>query len=284
VRRLVDAVHAAGARVAAHTTTAHVKSLIGAGIDSVEHGTGLDEDDLAELAARGGAWTPTLCAFTAVASTANDRERRERCLRARDRLRRLLHELSTVTHMAGRELGNEEMLTPRLSLRRPIPADIDTIYSIHSDRKACAHNPADMLTVPTDAEDLYRRWDEHWQRHGFGYWVIRTRHGYEPGEPIGFCGVKLVRFQGREVLNLFYRLDPSAWGNGFAAESAVAVIGWATTHVPDHPVVARIRPDNAASLRVAARTRLHRAEHLDSIGEDGLDWIFTSSWPDRRTL
>src|SRR5262249_22397556 len=90
VRRLVDAVHAAGARVAAHTTTAHVKSLIAAGIDSVEHGTGLDEDDLVELAARGGAWTPTLCAFTAVAPTANDRERRERYLLARDRLHRLL--------------------------------------------------------------------------------------------------------------------------------------------------------------------------------------------------
>src|SRR5436189_6338325 len=70
VRRLVDAVHAAGARVAAHSTTGHVKSLIDAGIDSVEHGTALDEDDLADLAARGGAWTPTLCAFTAAPPTA----------------------------------------------------------------------------------------------------------------------------------------------------------------------------------------------------------------------
>ena len=43
IRRLVEAVHAAGARVAAHATTGYVGELIAAGIDSVEHGTALDE-------------------------------------------------------------------------------------------------------------------------------------------------------------------------------------------------------------------------------------------------
>jgi len=62
IRHLVEAVHAAGARVAAHTTTRHVTELIAAGVDSVEHGTGLNENDLAVMAERGGAWTPTLCA------------------------------------------------------------------------------------------------------------------------------------------------------------------------------------------------------------------------------
>ena len=106
VRRLVDAVHAAGARVAAHSTTAHVKSLIDAGIDSVEHGTGLDEDDLADLGARGGAWTPTLCAFTAAAPPADDPEQRERYLRARERLGWLLPAAADlgVTIMTGSDV------------------------------------------------------------------------------------------------------------------------------------------------------------------------------------
>jgi ribosomal-protein-alanine N-acetyltransferase len=178
-----------------------------------------------------------------------------------------------------RELDDEEILTARLSLRRPTPADIDVIYAIHSDPRACAHNPADMLASPTESEDLYHRWDEHWQRHGFGYWAVRPRHTGQAGGPVGFCGIKVMRFKGREILNLFYRLDPSVWGNGFATESATAVVGWAAAHLPDHPVIARVRPDNAGSLRVAARTGLRRAEHLDSPGEDGLDLIFTSGWP-----
>ena len=106
VRRLVEAVHAAGAKVAAHTTTGHVKALIEAGIDSVEHGFGLDADDLATLAARGGAWTPTLCAFTADPPTADEPERLERHQKARQRLRELLPvaEKAGVTVMTGTDI------------------------------------------------------------------------------------------------------------------------------------------------------------------------------------
>jgi [ribosomal protein S5]-alanine N-acetyltransferase len=169
---------------------------------------------------------------------------------------------------------HERMLTARLSLRRPTPADIDAIYRIHNDPTACAHNPSDMLAAPGDAEDLYRRWDEHWRHHGFGYWVIRPRAGDRAEAILGFCGLKLMRLRDREVLNLFYRLDPPAWGDGVATEAATAVLGWATAHMPDHPVIARVRPDNIASIRVAQRAGLRRDERLDADGEDGLDWIF----------
>jgi imidazolonepropionase-like amidohydrolase len=90
VRRLVDAVHAAGARVAAHSTTRHVTELIDAGVDSVEHGTALDADDVRALAARGAAWTPTLCALTANPPPPGEPERLERYQRMRQRLSELL--------------------------------------------------------------------------------------------------------------------------------------------------------------------------------------------------
>lgn len=108
-----------------------------------------------------------------------------------------------------------------------------------------------------------------------GTWVLRRPER----DAVGFCGIKLMQFNDRKVLNLFYRLDPSAWGNGLATESVVAVVAWATAHRPSEPLIARVRPDNAASLRVVGRAGFHRAEHLDSPGEDGLDWIFTSNWP-----
>src|SRR6266540_6218597 len=104
--------------------------------------------------------------------------------------------------MGDREFDNEEMLTARLSLRRPTPTDIDVIYSIPRDPRACGHNPADMLATRADAEDLYRRWDQHWQRHGFGYWVVHPREASDPRLRLGFCGLKLMRLANREVLNL----------------------------------------------------------------------------------
>jgi imidazolonepropionase-like amidohydrolase len=66
VRDLVVATHRAGGRVAAHVTTPLVGDLVRLGIDSVEHGTALDSAVLDEMARRGTAWTPTLCAVLAV--------------------------------------------------------------------------------------------------------------------------------------------------------------------------------------------------------------------------
>ena len=61
---LADAVavaHAAGARVTAHVFGADaVPGLLAAGIDCLEHGTGLTDDTVAEMARRGTALVPTL--------------------------------------------------------------------------------------------------------------------------------------------------------------------------------------------------------------------------------
>jgi imidazolonepropionase-like amidohydrolase len=55
------AAHAEGARVTAHTFgTDALPGLIAAGIDCIEHGTGLTEELIGELAARGTAVVPTL--------------------------------------------------------------------------------------------------------------------------------------------------------------------------------------------------------------------------------
>jgi imidazolonepropionase-like amidohydrolase len=57
----VAAAHAAGARVAVHTFAEEsVAALVRAGVDSVEHGTGLSDEDIAEMARRGTALVPTM--------------------------------------------------------------------------------------------------------------------------------------------------------------------------------------------------------------------------------
>jgi [ribosomal protein S5]-alanine N-acetyltransferase len=118
----------------------------------------------------------------------------------------------------------EEVLTARLSLRRPTAADVDAIFSINGDELACAHNPADLLASRGEALRLFRR--------------------------------------------------SESVGSGLATEAASAVTGWAAGNIPDRTVIARIRPLNGASQRVAIRAGLARAEELDIMGEDGLDWIF----------
>jgi [ribosomal protein S5]-alanine N-acetyltransferase len=173
--------------------------------------------------------------------------------------------------MSNRGCGGEKMFTARLSLRRPVPADVDAIFVINADQRACAYNPSDRLATRSEAHRLFRRWDEHWRQFGFGYWVVRCR-GAEA--PVGFCGIKVMRLGEREVVNLFYRFDPAVWGRGLASEAASTVTCWAAENIPDRLLIARIRPQNVASQHVAMQAGLVRAEHLDAMGEDGIDWIF----------
>jgi imidazolonepropionase-like amidohydrolase len=89
VRDLVVATHRAGGRVAAHVTTQLAGDLVRLGIDSVEHGTALDATVLGEMASRGTAWTPTLCAVLTVPDNA-PAERQRAVAERRERFRELL--------------------------------------------------------------------------------------------------------------------------------------------------------------------------------------------------
>ena len=61
LRAAIDAAHRAGARVTAHVFgTDALPGLIHAGIDCIEHGTGLTDDLISEMAWRGTALVPTL--------------------------------------------------------------------------------------------------------------------------------------------------------------------------------------------------------------------------------
>ena len=179
--------------------------------------------------------------------------------------------------MSDRTPAAEELRTARLSLRRPAEADVGSIFVIHHDPETCLHNPSDALATFEEAESLYRRWDEQWRRCGYGYWVVRRR-GLD--QQLGFCGIKPMELGGMKVLNLFYRFATSAWGQGFAGEAAAAVAMWALRYRPGLPLIARVRPANIASQRVAIRAGLSRAEHLDGTGYDGFDWIYAAKLPE----
>ncbi|MGA4846617.1 GNAT family N-acetyltransferase [Streptomyces sp. G5(2025)] len=176
--------------------------------------------------------------------------------------------------MSDQGLADERIQTDRLLLQRPAEADIDTILSVHRDPETCRYNPSDALTRLDEAAALYQRWDAQWQHHGYGYWVVR-RHNSP--QQLGFCGIKPMDLHGTKTLNLFYRFTPAAWGHGFATEAATAVSAWAAQNASHLPLIARIRPANIASQRVAIRVGLTRASHLDTTGYDGLDWIYAAN-------
>ncbi len=166
------------------------------------------------------------------------------------------------------------LVTERLSLRRPVSADAPAVLGILSNPAVVRHNPSDLVTELEDVEALVERWQAHWDRYGFGNCSVFDESS---GRLVGNCGVRWMTIREHRVLNLMYRFHQTTWGRGYATEAAGAALHWAEKSLPNHLVVARIRPMHTASQRVETKVGLRRDPAFDDVGADGMDWAFTNA-------
>ncbi|MEX2423763.1 MAG: amidohydrolase family protein [Acidimicrobiia bacterium] len=104
----VRVAHDAGAKVAVHTMAPDVASMaVRAGVDSIEHGLYLDDDDVRALGARGGMWVPTVLRMEGVVAQFGPERTAGRIVsEGLDRVRSLLPsaQAAGVTVLAGTDL------------------------------------------------------------------------------------------------------------------------------------------------------------------------------------
>lgn len=98
--------------------------------------------------------------------------------------------------------------------------------------------------------------------HGFGRLACIERRS---GRLVGFCGLKFVPALGE--VDLGYRFLPECWGQGYASESAAAVMahGWDAYGLAR--IVGQVHPDNLTSTRVLLKLGMQYQRQLDSDGE-----------------
>ncbi|HEY6053860.1 MAG TPA: GNAT family N-acetyltransferase [Gaiellaceae bacterium] len=156
-------------------------------------------------------------------------------------------------HAAGVDLLHalpRDLRALSVSLRQPGPDDLDAfaLVSDHADR------------------DLYDAL-AHWRAHEFGPWIVEL-----DGEAIGFvevnyAGAGITGIAPDEV-ELGWAIAEPWRGRGLATEAVRGAIADAWERVAPPWLVAYIRPDNAASLRVAEKVGFRReGEGLTRSGE-----------------
>lgn len=151
--------------------------------------------------------------------------------------------------------------TDRLILSRPRADDGAAMFRIHGDPATNRYNPAGPAPDLAASEETLRAWLRQWAEDGFSYWAVRLLNA---PEIIGFGGVRRMTWRDRDILNLYYRFAPTAWGHGYATEVAREAARLAHAHLPALPIVARVRAENAASIRTAERAGLTRRSDLDT--------------------
>ncbi|WP_249011269.1 GNAT family N-acetyltransferase [Conexibacter sp. DBS9H8] len=130
---------------------------------------------------------------------------------------------------------------------------------------------------------------EHWDRFGFGLWVVRT---IEQQEVIGYLGLSMPSFlpdlipaDRMPAVEIGWRLHPDHWGKGYATEGAVAALHGAFERLGLNEVCSVPQSTNTASARVAQRIgmKLERTATLpgtEARGPVDVDvyWITRTEW------
>ncbi len=142
--------------------------------------------------------------------------------------------------------------TARLRLEPWAPEHVEPLARWGAD-PAVVRFVGDGTTWPRErAQERSAAQLEHWREHGFGWRIAYERDGRDPVAllalnfaPEGTDGMITVEHE------IGWWVAPEAWGRGYAREGAAAVRDEALARLGAPWVVARIHPDNAASIRVA---------------------------------
>ncbi|HTT94444.1 MAG TPA: GNAT family N-acetyltransferase [Solirubrobacterales bacterium] len=147
----------------------------------------------------------------------------------------------------------DELLTPRLRLRRWRAEDEAPMVAINSDPAVTEFLNRNMDAAATAAFLL--RTQDHWDEHGFGHWAVEPREGRSAGEMIGFVGVAYPSYlpEVADRPELGWRLSPAAWGKGYATEAAFAARDDAFGRLGLPALISIIHPENQPSRRVATK-------------------------------
>lgn len=102
-------------------------------------------------------------------------------------------------------------------------------------------------------------------QHGFGFWIVELKG---EGRPIGMCG--LAQRDYLDAPDIGFAFLPQYCGQGYAYESAVAVLHYARAALKLPRVLATTRPYNDSSAGLLARLGMRydgRIPHPNGEGE-----------------
>jgi RimJ/RimL family protein N-acetyltransferase len=180
-----------------------------------------------------------------------------------------------------------ELLTPRLRLRRSVPADAEPISGYRSLPEVHVHQGWDR----TDPDGVRAEIEEMATRVPGepGGWVQFTVERREDGEIVGDVGLSPDDAD-PAVIKVGYTVSPVHQRNGFATEAVRALVDYAFGVLDAEVVRAFADAGNLASRRVMEKAGLSLAETFEYPDEDGV-WLIVryerrrddpSLRPDRR--
>jgi len=114
-----------------------------------------------------------------------------------------------------------------------------------------------------------------YRKFGFGLYLVELK---DSRAPIGICG--LLKRESLDDVDIGFAFLRKYWSQGYARESAAAVMryGWTTLRLPR--IVAITKPNNQASIALLEKLGLRFEKIIALPDHGGENKLFTASAPD----
>jgi RimJ/RimL family protein N-acetyltransferase len=147
---------------------------------------------------------------------------------------------------------NEAYETQRLIIRRFRPEDSRDLHDYLSDPEVVFYEPYEVFSEAQSRSEAARRAEDTC------FWAVCLKDG---GKVIG----NLYLSEGEYArFELGYVFNKTFWGQGFATESARALVNTAFSDFGAHRVFAMCNPENVKSWQLLERLGLRREGYLKS--------------------
>jgi len=153
------------------------------------------------------------------------------------------------------------LASERLDAHRITGADEPFLRAMFDDPRvhATLGGPRDEARV----RETVARMTEHWDRTGFGTWVLVER---ATGELIGWVGLHESDVGGVGGVELLYAVAADHWRRGFAVEAGRAALAVGHDDLGRDEIVAFTLPDNSGSRAVMERLGFTYEDEVDHGG------------------
>jgi RimJ/RimL family protein N-acetyltransferase len=162
--------------------------------------------------------------------------------------------------------------TERLVLRRLTLDDAEFIFRLVNEPSWLRFIGDKGVKTLDDARDYIRTGPiASYERLGFGLYLAELKGS---GRPIGMCG--LLKRDALEHPDIGFALLPEFWGQGYAYESAAAVMAFGKDVLGLDRILAVTNPDNYSSMRLLEKLGL-RADGAVTLSDEGPELrVFTT--------
>ncbi|MFI5148331.1 MAG: GNAT family N-acetyltransferase [Bacteroidia bacterium] len=160
--------------------------------------------------------------------------------------------------------------TPRLYLREMTSEDAPFILALNADPEVIQYVGELPLKDIKEAENvLYMNILPQYKRYGMGRLLAELKSS---GEAIGWCGIKWDA--DKECYDLGYRFFKKHWGQGYATESAKAVLEWGHTERKLTTIIGKADILNVGSVHVLEKLGMKFEQFSDEC--HGKTAVYTS--------